>query len=595
MRHLSQLRGYYREHWKLFIPGLIAAVLSAVFSLVVPIAVREAIDAIPILMAEADQEGFVLRDAQTWQRLIQMAYWVVGLTAVSGVFHFLMRYLIVVASRRIEFDLRNRLYSHLQTLSAAFFVRQRTGDLMARSTSDIEHVRRYIGPALMYITRATVSVVVAVTIMLLISPRLTMWALLPMPALAISVFYLARQVQLRSDARQKQVARVTSHVQEAFAGIRVSKAYGREAHQADQFEIESAAYRDKSLALAKVEAAWRPIFVALIGLSTILVIWVGGGLVMDGSITVGNIAEYVIYVARMTWPVASMGYVISMMQQAETSMGRLQGVLDRVPAVKDGTRTRPSAHVSAGAIRFEGVSFRHPEQTQDAVTDASFTVGAGERLVIVGRTGAGKSSLIELIPRLHEVSSGRIFIDDQPIESIPVVSLRQSIGFVPQDGFLFSDTLENNARFGRHDATEEEVIEVLKDAALWSSVSEFPDGLQTVLGERGITLSGGQKQRLSIARALLCRPKILLLDDAMSAVDAETEQHILTGLARYGTITTIVVTHRLAICPSADKILVMDEGRIVAQGTHTALMEEDGLYAQLFSQQQLEREIEALT
>ena len=466
---------------------------------------------------------------------------------------------------------------------------------MALSTSDIEHVRRYIGPALMYITRATVSVVVAVTIMLLISPRLTMWALLPMPALAISVFYLARQVQLRSDARQKQVARVTSHVQEAFAGIRVSKAYGREAHQADLFEIESAAYRDKSLALAKVEAAWRPIFVSLIGLSTILVIWVGGGLVMDGSITVGNIAEYVIYVARMTWPVASMGYVISMMQQAETSMGRLQGVLDRVPAVKDGARTRASAHVSVGAIRFEGVSFRHPEQTQDAVTDASFTVGAGERIVIVGRTGSGKSSLIELIPRLHEVTSGQIFIDDQPIDSIPVVSLRQSIGFVPQDGFLFSDTLENNARFGRHDATQEEVIEALKDAALWSSVSEFPDGLQTVLGERGITLSGGQKQRLSIARALLCRPKILLLDDAMSAVDAETEQHILTGLERYGTITTIVVTHRLAICPSADKILVMDEGRIVAQGTHAALMEEDGLYAQLFSQQQLEREIEALS
>lgn len=599
MGPLARLNPFFWKYKHLFIPGLLCAVISAVFSILVPIVVRHAIDSIPgFVRTYRLYKGTALESmfyGEFFRSLMLFALVVIVLSLVSGLFSFLMRQTVVVASRHIEFDLRNRLYDHLQKLSQGFYRRLSTGDVITRATSDIEHVRRYIGPAIMYVTRALVIVITAITVMFLISPTLTLYALIPMPFLTLSVFFMARMVHSRSDAIQHQYSSLTSRVQEALSGIRVLKAYTREDAEAEAFDDESGRYRDRMLDLARIDSAWRPVFLLLVGLATIIVVWVGGYQVMAGAITIGNIAEYIIYVSLMTWPVASMGFVITMVQRASASMTRLNQIFDSEPDIADHDQTLTEVQEIAGHISFERVTFRYETEATPAVQDISFEIPAGQTLAVVGRTGSGKTTLVELIPRILDPTEGRVLIDGNDVRNIPVDVIRSSIGYVPQEVFLFSDTVANNIAFGELDAPDDHVEEAAREAELLENIRDFPLGFETFVGERGITLSGGQKQRSSIARALIRRPSILILDDALSAVDTQTEQRILEHLRRhYGKRTVVIVSHRISAVQDADLILVLDEGKIVERGNHEDLLRQNGLYADFYRKQLLEEEISAL-
>ena len=599
MRPLARLNHYFWTYKHLFIPGLLFTMISAAFQITVPMVVRQGIDSIPRFVRLYNVFGGT--EAQGYfyvyfgVGLLIFALIIIGLTVISGVFKFLMRQTVVVASRHIEYDLRNALYDHLQKLSPRFYQEYSTGDVITRATDDIEKVRRYIGPAIMYITRSIVMVLIAVSVMFFISPKLTLYALIPMPLLAISVFFMAHMVHSRSEALQQQYSSLTSRVQEALSGIRVLKAYTREDAEAEAFEDESDEYKDRNLSLALVEAAWRPAFLLLVGMSTIIVVWVGGRLAMEGTITIGNIAEYIIYVALMTWPVASMGFVITMVQRASASVIRLNKIFDSEPDIADTEKTDESIEQIEGAIAFRNVSFRYEEEGEQVLDDISFELPAGGTLGIVGRTGAGKSTLVEMIPRLMEPDTGRIEIDGHEVSTIPLETLRSSIGYVPQDVFLFSDTVANNIAFGVTNGHDDAIRQAAAEAELLDNVQDFPEGFETHVGERGITLSGGQKQRTSIARALIRDPDILILDDAHSAVDTATERSILQHLRqRQGEHTLVIVSHRISAVQEADLILVLERGRVVERGKHDDLVDEDGLYADLYRKQLLEEEIEAM-
>ena len=600
MRPLGRLNHFFWTYKRLFVPGLLFAVISAGFTIAVPVIVRQAVDSIPRFVGlyhlfegtEAAPQLF----SQFFLTLMILGLIIIGLSLLSGVFSFLMRQTVVVASRHIEFDLRNALYDHLQKLSQGFYHRTSTGDVITRASSDIEQVRRYIGPAIMYITRASVIMITAITVMLIISPTMTFYVLLPMPLLAVTVFFVARLVHSRSEALQNQYSTLTSRVQEALSGIRVLKAYTREESEAHAFEEESAAYRERMLSLARVDAAWRPVFLLIVGLSQIIVVWVGGRLVVEGAITIGNIVEYIIYVALMTWPVASMGFVITMIQRASASIIRINAILDTEPAIADSERTDATVTAIRGGIAFDHVFFRYEEDGPWVLDDVTFEIPAGAALAVVGRTGSGKSTLVEMISRLLDPDRGAVHIDGRDVRDLPVQTLRSSIGYVPQDVFLFSDTIAGNIAFGRLHAEEDAIEQAAYEAELLDNVRGFPKGFETFVGERGITLSGGQKQRTSIARALIREPYILILDDALSAVDTNTESRILGHLRRhYGRRTVVIVSHRISAVQDADLILVLDEGRITERGTHDQLIRGEGLYASLYRKQLLEQELEALS
>ena len=585
----------WRYRWTLG-PGLLCALASALFTLFIPGLVREAIDAIPRMVAvQGYAAGTAAGDllyGEFRRSLVLLGAMILALALVSGLFMFLMRRLVVVASRRIEYDLRNRLYAHLQRLSGAFYHRFATGDVMTRATSDVEKVRRYVGPALMYLARAVAAIVMALTFMLAISPTLTFWAVLPMPILAVSVFFVSRLVHVRTDRQQQAYSGLTSRVQEALSGIRVVKAYAQEETWGRRIDAASEDYQDKALRLAWVDSAFRPVLMVLIGTSTILVVGVGGRLVIEGALSLGNIAEFIIYVANLTWPVASFGYVVSMVQQASASMARIVEILDTEPAVSDGDQTGAAAPVQ-GALAFDDVTFRYTPDGPAVLDGVSFEVPAGTSLGIVGRTGSGKSTLVELIPRLMDPTAGTVRVDGRDVREIPLQTLRGAIGYVPQEVFLFSDTVGHNIAFGVPDAADAQVREAAVEADLLANVEDFPLGFDTLVGERGITLSGGQKQRTAIARALIRRPPILLFDDALSAVDTRTEATILENLrAQFGQRTVVVVSHRVSAVQDADQIVVLDAGVVTERGTHDALVASGGAYATLVRKQQLEAELE---
>ena len=509
---------------------------------------------------------------------------------IKGVFSFLTRQTVIVMSRLVEYDLKAAIYDHYQVLDTTFYKAHDTGDLMNRISEDVSNVRMYLGPAIMYSLNLMVLVSLVVGVMLYIDPVLTAFALLPLPLMSAGIYFISANIHRKSDAKQQAQSAVSSFVQQHIAGMRVLKSFHREKAAAARFDVETDLYKMRVLDLVKVEAMFMPLIVLLVGLSTILTVYVGGHRVAAGHLDLGHIFQFVFYVNLLTWPFASVGWVTSLVQKAEASMARILDFLHAQPAVQSPPDARTTPLSNAPALTFDNVTWTYPETGIQALNHVSFSVNAGETVGITGRTGSGKSTILQLAMRMMDPSSGTIALDGTPLHEWDLKAMRSGFGYVPQDVFLFSDTIANNIAFGsEHDTPSLTKIEqAATDAGVAGDIEGFEHRYDTLLGERGVNLSGGQKQRVSIARALIKAPKMLLLDDCLSAVDTETEDAILSAIQRQEAACTIMVSHRLASLRGADRILVMDEGNLVEEGTHTELLQAGGLYATMHEQQQAE-------
>ncbi|MAN59992.1 MAG: ABC transporter [Flavobacteriaceae bacterium] len=584
MKELQYLNRYFIKYRGRLLLGLFITVVARIFALLVPMKVGDIVNVV------RDRVNGTISVAEMESQLWTSIFIIIGATLLSAFFTFLMRQTIIVVSRYIEFDLKNEIYKQYQRLSLSFYKQNRTGDLMNRISEDVSKVRMYAGPALMYSTTTVTLFIVVVSYMFYKAPILTLYAIAPLPILSIAIYKLSIAINKRSTVVQQYLSKLTTFTQESFSGIAVIKAYGIEPRINTEFNSLSEGSKEKNIDLAKVQALFFPLMILLIGLSNILVIYIGGNRFINGQIEeLGTIVEFLIYVNMLTWPVAVVGWVTSMVQQAEASQKRINEFLNEQPAIINKAEN-PTA--IKGKIEFKDLWFTYPDTNITALQGISFSVNTGETLSIIGHTGSGKSTILELIGRLYDVAPGQLFIDNTPIQEIHLDSLRESIGYVPQDAFLFSDSIKNNIKFGKEDASDKEVIEAAKRAAVHKNIVGFSHGYDTVLGERGITLSGGQKQRVSIARAIIKDPEILLFDDCLSAVDTETEEEILQNLHQISrNKTTIIVSHRISSAKNADKILVLEQGQIVQEGTHTQLIAADGYYKELYAKQLSEKEM----
>lgn len=525
-----------------------------------------------------------------YHQLVIYGLYTLGYALLSGFFLFLMRQTIIVMSRLIEYDLKNEMYAHYQKLDTAFYKRNNTGDLMNRISEDVGRVRMYIGPAIMYILNTLFLFYFTITEMTGVNLELTLYVLLPLPVLAISIYYVSNTINRKSTKVQERLSAITTHTQEAFSGIRVLKAYGRENKSINDFEHQSSSYKGQTMGLVKVEALFQPFMILLIGLSTLFTIYIGGMQAIDHKITYGNIGEFIVYVNRLTWPIASLGWVTSLIQRAAASQTRINEFLHTLPEIVNPTT---EAEPIKGDIEFKNVSFVYPDSGIQALSNVSFKIPSGNTLAIIGRTGSGKSTIANLICRLYDVDSGEISVDQKNIKTIPIGSLRGQIGYAPQEVILFSDTITHNIAFSidEEDQKEETIVQAAKDAAIYSNIMGFKDKFETIVGERGITLSGGQKQRISIARAIIKKPQIMIFDDCLSAVDTETEEEILGNLKKVmAGKTSLIISHRISTVKNADKIIVLDKGAILESGTHQQLLEKQGAYFELHKMQLLEEE-----
>lgn len=599
MKELLKLNKYFYKYKGTVLLGALFLIAANAFLIWIPILIRETIDAVEKVGNEADTSfesvWQVLLSSDVGSIIAQNIGFLLGAVALYGVLLFATRQTLIVTSRRIEFDLRNKIFAKIQRLPQSYFSKTPNGDIYVRATEDIQRVRAYFGPGLMYTIQTFSRAAIIITIMLSVNSTLTLWALLPLPVLTLFAYWVSGFIHKRSNEIQQQYAEVAGRASEAFSSIRLIKAYCREDYEQQRFRKESETYRKKKLRLDIVESLFHPTLSLLIGLSIIIVIWQGGIMVINDVITVGNIAEFVIYVTYLTWPVASLGYTINLIQRSAASQERIAAMMREPDEISDSERTDSSITSLTGDIRFEDVCFRYPQSDELAVNHVSFHIKAGETVAIVGRTGSGKTSLVQLIPRLFDVSSGRIRIDGRDVREIPLSVLRKNIGFVPQDTFLFSDTIRENIAFGVEKMDEQQVRKAAENAQVLQNILDFEHQFDTMLGERGITLSGGQKQRTCIARALIRKPPILILDDSLSAVDTNTEAAILRHLREeMKDKTSLVISHRISTVQHADRILVLDEGRIVEEGTHGQLLQQDGFYAGMYRRQQLEQELAAL-
>ncbi len=559
--------------------GILITVVSKVFALEIPQLIKESLNIVEDYSTNRITDLEIVKS-----QLIINIFYIIGAALLSGFFTFLMRQTLIVMSRLIEYDLKNEIFQQYEQLSLNFYKRNRTGDLMNRISEDVGKVRMYFGPAIMYTMNMLVLFVIAITKMWNIDTKLTLYTLLPLPVLSVSIYVLSHIINKRSNIVQQYLSKLTTYAQETFSGINVVKAYTIEGFTSNSFEDLANTSRDKNISLYKAQALFFPLMLLLIGISNILVIYIGGMQYIDGEIeNIGVIAEFIIYVNMLTWPVAVVGWVTSIVQQAEVSQRRINEFLEEKPDIKNYELTKSNI---IGAIEFKDVSFTYEDTDITALKDVSFKIEQGQTLAVLGRTGSGKSTIAALIARLYDVTSGAIFIDDKPIKEINLDSLRESIGFVPQDAFLFSDTIKDNIKIGNQEATDEQVYQAAKSAYIYHNIVEFNEQFDTLVGERGVTLSGGQKQRISIARALISNPEILIFDDCLSAVDTETEEIILQNLneATKGK-TTIIISHRASSVKNADQIIVLEEGKIVEAGTHTELIEKGGYYQDIYNQQ----------
>jgi ATP-binding cassette, subfamily B, multidrug efflux pump len=582
MKELQYLNKYFVKYKYRFLLGIVITIVAQIFKLYVPKFFGDSIRAIENTAISKDEAYSILLNNFIFTLIVAL---------IGGFLTFLMRQTLIVMSRHIEFDLKNDIYKHYQTLTQRFYKQNRTGDLMNRISEDVSKVRMYVGPSVMYSINTLIIFVVVIIQMTLISPQLTFYSLLPLPLLSYGIFKISSQIHKKSGLFQENLSTLSSFTQEIFSGIRVIKAYAIEVKKQDEFNSLTSESRNKAMDLAKTNALFGPLLILLIGLSNLIVIYVGGNMYINGTIPdFGVIAQFVLYINMLTWPVASLGWVSSLVQEAEASQKRINEFLKEDPEIKNTATSRTTIE---GNIKFDNVSFEYDDTNCKALKNISFEVKKGKTLAILGKTGSGKSTLLTLISRLYDTNLGTVLIDNKNIKDLNLFDLRNQISVVPQDAFLFSDSIKNNIKFGNENATDDEVKEAAKKAVVHDNIMTFNQQYETILGERGITLSGGQKQRVSIARALINNAPILLLDDCLSAVDTETEETILNNLLAYcKNKTTIIVSHRVSSAKNADWIIILDEGKIIEQGTHSQLVEQNGYYKELYIKQLSEKEID---
>ena len=582
MRALKYLNRYLKKYRFLLLLGLLFTVSSRVFAVLAPSLVGDSITAIEqfIRSGEAD-----LTDIKSL--LLTNIALIVGAAVISGIFTFSMRQTIINVSRHIEYDLKNTVYNHYQKLSLRFYKQNRVGDLMSRISEDVSRVRMYVGPALMYSINTITLFVIVISYMVSVAPKLTLYTLLPLPILSFLIYRLSRAIHERSTLVQQMLSKLSTFSQESFSGINVIKSYAIEPNRTVEMASISKESRTKNMSLIQVQAWFFPMMILLIGISNVLVIFIGGNQYMNGQIELGVLAEFIIYVNMLTWPVATVGWVTSIIQQAEASQKRINEFLGQEPDIQDGITANKK--ITSIDISFDKVNFIYDDTGIQALMDVSFKLPSGKTLAVMGPTGSGKTTLLQLLSKTYLPHSGKVSLGNSALQDYPQHDIREIMGVVPQQPFLFSETIAHNIRFGKPDATEEEIEKAAKQASVHANIVGFKAGYETMLGERGITLSGGQKQRVSIARALIKNPKILLLDDCLSAVDTETEEAILNELKKNNKDTsTIIVCHRVSSAKNADYILVLKDGEIAQYGTHKELVNKAGYYKELYEEQHIE-------
>ncbi len=597
MKSLKHINKYFIKYkWRLLL-GIVFTAVSNIFAVYSVTFVRTAFDYLKEIQAHP-----AIGD-EPYKQLWLYAGMILGLALISGFFLFLMRQSIIVMSRLIEKDLKNEIFNQYQKLDIGFYKRNNTGDLMNRISEDVSRVRMYIGPAIMYIVNTIITFALTISVMIHVDLKLTMYVLLPLPFLAISIYFVSSIINKKSTEVQEQLSNITTQAQESFSGIRVLKAYGREKHSAGEFEKQSNEYLKRTLGLVKTESLFQPAMILLIGLSTIFTIYIGGMQAISGKISYGNIAEFIVYVNRLTWPIASLGWVTSLIQRAAASQTRINEFLLTEPQIVNSVNQET---LIKGDIEFKNVSFAYPDTGIMALNTISFVIKHNTSLAIIGRTASGKSTIANLLCRLYDVDKGEILIDSKNIKQHNLFSLRNQIGYAPQEVFLFSESIANNIGFSvpppaissakeseeAKRIRKEAIEKAAKNAAIYSNIIEFPEKFETMVGERGITLSGGQKQRISIARALIKKPQLLIFDDCLSAVDTETEEEILNNLKEVmKNKTSVIISHRVSSVKNADNIIVLDQGQIVEEGKHQELMDKQGVYFDLYKMQLLEEEV----
>jgi len=579
MTRLFTLNKYFLRYKGKMSLGILFILISDLTQVYIPLVLKDSID--------------LLKSNISINLVIRYALIIFGLAVISGIFRYMIRQTIIVVSRKIEFDIRQDFWTHLLKLSHRYFQNTSTGNIMAHATNDISAVRMYVGPAIMYSIDTSVKFIIVIIVMLSISPILTVYTLIPLPILSYFVYKLSKKIHKKFTLIQEKFSDITTMAQENFSGIRIIKSYVREIFEIEKFAKESSEYRKRNMEKIKVQALFMPLLFLITGTSIILLILVGGNMIIEGKLTLGDVAAFMFYLGLLIWPTIAFGWVANIIQQADASLKRLQKIYDEQIEIKENSETNSSINQIGGTIKFENVTFKYKDDLPEVLKNISLEIPQGSTLAIVGHTGVGKTSFVNLISRLFDVSSGKILIDGHDIKTIPLNVLRNNIGMVPQETFLFSETLKNNILYGVEDPNAEVLEKVAEISQLSKDVNDFPQKFETILGERGITLSGGQKQRTCLARALAINPKILILDDSFSAVDTKTEEEILVNLKDFmKNRTSIIISHRISTVKDADNIIVLENGVIKEHGNHQQLLEIGGIYYDIYYKQLLEEELE---